>query len=190
MAWTLDPHHTTVGFSAKHLGLSTVRGKFRELTADIELDDEASPTSAKGRVVVKAASLDTGDEQRDGHLRSADFFDVENHPEIVFEAKSVTHKGDDEYDVVGDLTIKGITKEVALLYEHSGIATDPYGNVKVGGNLTGTITRADWDLKWNVPLGSGGLLVSETIKIEVEGQLAKSKDAVEEAAAAETQTTA
>src|SRR5207244_7741964 len=104
MGWTFDPHHTIVGFSAKHLGITTVRGIFKEFTADVQLDDDGNPTTAAGRVVVKAASLDTANEQRDGHLRSADFFDVENYPDIVFVAKSVTRKSDDEYDVMGELT--------------------------------------------------------------------------------------
>ena len=180
MTWTLDPSHTVVGFSAKHLGLTTVHGSFADVSADIELDDEANPTTAKGRVVVKTASLTTGHEQRDGHLRSPDFFDTEQYPEITFEATSVSHKGGDEYDVVGNLTVKDITKEISLHYEHGGVVTDPYGNVKVGGSLTATVNRMDWGLKWNVPLGGGGLLVGEKVKIEVEGQLAKVK---EEAAA-------
>ena len=185
MGWTFDPHHTIVGFSAKHLGITTVRGIFKEFNADVQLDDGGNPTTAAGRVVDKAASLDTANEQRDGHLRSADFFDVENYPDIVFVAKSVTHKSDDEYDVLGELTIKDVTKEIALVYEHGGVVTDPYGNVKVGGSLTGTVNRADFGLEWNVPLGGGGLLVSEKIKIEVDGQLAQTKQAADESASAE-----
>lgn len=178
MPWTLDTAHTTVGFSAKHLGLSTVRGHFTRFAGEVELDDSADPTTGKGRVEIDAASIDTGNEQRDTHLRSADFFDVENHPKIVFESRSVRPAGADTFEIEGDLTIKGITKPVTVQYEHGGTMTDPYGNLKVGGSMTATISRGDWDLKWNVPLGGGGVLVGEKIKIEVDGQLAKTAEAV------------
>lgn len=184
MSWTLDPHHTTVGFSAKHLGVATVRGRFNKVEAEVDLDNPEDPTSAGGTVTVDAASIDTGNEQRDGHLRAADFLDVEKYPTITFTLKSVERSGDD-FKVVGDLTIKDVTKEVALDYEHNGSAVDPYGNNKVGGTLTGTIDRTQWDLKWNVPLGGGGLLVSEKIKLEIDGELAEDKQAVAQAAQAE-----
>jgi polyisoprenoid-binding protein YceI len=188
MPWTIDPAHTDVSFSAKHLGVATVRGRFTRLTGELDFDDTANPTTARGRVEIDASSIDTGNEQRDTHLRSADFLEAEKYPAIVFQVKSVTPKGGDEYTVVGDLTIKDVTKEVALQYEHGGVVTDPYGNTKVGGSLTGTINRTDWGLKWNVPLGGGGLLVSEKIKIEVDGELAQSQAAVEQEAAAEART--
>ena len=124
MAWTIDTAHTTVGFMARHMGLSKVRGQF---------------TSFRGC--------------------------VENHPTMVFESRSVIRDGDD-YKLVGDLTIKGITREVELKYEHGGEATDPYGNWKVGGTLTGTIKRSDWDLTWNALLDTGGVLVRDRIQVE------------------------
>ena len=185
MGWTLDPHHTSVSFSAKHLGVATVRGKFNTVTADVELDDPNDPTTARGRIVIDAASIDTGNEQRDAHLRSADFLDVEHFPTITFELKSVKPKGDGTYLVTGDLTIHGETHEVTLDYEHAGVVTDPYGNTKVGGTLTGTINRSDWGLRWNVPLGGGGMLVSDKVKLEIDGELALEKEAVAAGAAAE-----
>jgi polyisoprenoid-binding protein YceI len=190
MTWSLDPHHTSVSFSAKHLGVATVRGRFDEATADLDLDDPNDPTTGTGTVTVKAASITTGSEQRDGHLKSGDFLDVEKYPEIVYKVKKVIKKGD-QYEVVGDLTIRGVTKEITLDYEHSGVVVDPMGNTKVGGTLTGTLSRSDWGLTWNVPLGGGGLLVGEKVKIEIDGELGQDKPAeaapaAEEARAAAT----
>jgi polyisoprenoid-binding protein YceI len=189
MGWSLDPHHTHVGFSAKHLGVATVRGRFGKVDAELELDDPEDPTTGRGTVTIDAASIDTGNEQRDAHLRSADFLDVEKYPTITFTVKRVERAGDD-YRVVGDLVIKGVSKEVTLDYEHSGVVVDPFGNTKVGGTLTGTINRSDWGLKWNVPLGQGGWLVSEKVKIEIDGELAQEKDEAAESAQAEAATTA
>lgn len=180
MAWTLDTAHTTVGFSAKHLGVATVRGRFTRFDGTIELDDPNDPTTAKGRIEIDAASIDTGNEQRDAHLRGPDFFDAERYPTIVFESRGVTRSTDGDYQVVGDLTIKDVTREVRLDYEHAGAVTDPYGHTKVGGSLTGTLNRTDWGLTWNVPLGGGGLLVSEKIRVEVDGEIAQSEKAVED----------
>ncbi len=190
MSWTLDPHHTVVAFSAKHLGVATVRGQFAKvLDAKLELDDAEDPTTASGTVTVDSASITTGNEQRDGHLRSPDFLEVEKYPTIVFALKSVEQSGSD-YQVRGDLTIKDVTKEITLEYEHGGVVVDPYGNTKVGGTLTGTINRTDWGLRWNVPLGQGGLLVSEKVKLEIDGELGEDKAAVDESSQAEAATTA
>ena len=189
MGWTLDPHHTYVGFSAKHLGVATVRGHFTTVDAEVELDDPEDPTTGRGTVTVNAASITTDNDMRDGHLRSADFLDVEKFPTITFTVKRVERAGDD-YKVVGDLTIKNITNEITLDYEHSGVVVDPYGNTKVGGTLSGTIERSKWDLKWNVPLGGGGLLVSEKVKIEIDGELGQEKDEAAQSAEAEAATTA
>ena len=185
MTWSLDPHHTAVSFSAKHMGVATVRGRFDDVTADLELDDPNDPTTGSGTVTVKAASVNTGSEMRDNHLRSPDFFDAEKYPDIVFRLKSISKAGDDKYKVTGDLTIKGITQEITLDYEHSGTVVDPYGNTKVGGTLTGTVNRTDWGLVWNVPLGGGGLLVGEKVKLEIDGELAQDKPAADAEAAPE-----
>jgi polyisoprenoid-binding protein YceI len=189
MGWTLDPHHTYVGFSAKHLGVATVRGHFATVDAEVELDDPEDPTTGRGTVTVNAASMTTDNEMRDGHLRGPDFLDVEKYPTITFTVKRVERAGDD-FRVVGDLTIKNISNEITLDYEHSGVVVDPYGNTKVGGTLSGTIERSKWDLKWNVPLGGGGLLVSEKVKIEIDGELGQEKAEAAESAQAEAATTA
>jgi polyisoprenoid-binding protein YceI len=185
MTWSLDPHHTAVSFSAKHMGVATVRGRFDDVTADLELDDPNDPTTGSGTVTVKTASVNTGSEMRDNHLRSPDFFDAEKYPDIVFRLKSISKSGDDQYKVTGDLTIKGSTKEITLDYEHSGTVVDPMGNTKVGGTLTSTVNRTDWGLVWNVPLGGGGLLVGEKVKLEIDGELAQDKPAADAEAAAE-----
>jgi polyisoprenoid-binding protein YceI len=187
MTWELDPHHTAVSFSAKHLGVATVRGHFGTITGEVDLDDPNDPTTASGTITIDAASINTGHEQRDGHLRSPDFLDVANYPAIRFTVNKVERDGD-QYKVDGDLTIKDVTKPVSLNYEHSGIATDPYGNEKVGGTLTGVINRTDWGLRWNVPLGNGGVLVSEKVKLEIDGEIAKTKEATQESAQAEAAT--
>jgi polyisoprenoid-binding protein YceI len=175
MAWTLDPHHTSVSFSAKHLGVSTVRGHFNKVEAEVDLDDPNDPTTGRGKIVVDAASIDT------------DFLDVVKYPTGTFEVRFIKPAGGHINTVTGDLTIHGITKEVALDYEHGGTVTDPYGNPRVGGTLTGSINRSDWGLKWNVPLGNGGLLVSEKVRLEIDGELTQVKEAVAVGAQAEAQ---
>jgi polyisoprenoid-binding protein YceI len=180
MGWTIDPAHTTVGFKVKHLGLSTVRGRFTRFEGDIELSDPKDLTTAHGTVRVDLSSIDTGNEQRDAHLRSADFFNAAVTPEMVLVVRGITPKDGDRYNVDGDLTINGITKPVVFEYEHGGEATDPYGNVKLGGTLRGDIDRREWGITWNVPLSAGGFLVGERVGIEVEGQIAQGQEAVEQ----------
>src|SRR5688572_10670457 len=155
MAWTIDTAHSRVGFNARHMGLAKVRGQFDTFEGEIE-GDPSDIENATARFEVDLASGDTGNDDRDAHLRSADFFDVEKHPRMTFVSTSVTGTGDGTYVVRGDLTIKGIAKEVELQYEHGGEGQDPYGNRKVGGTLSGTIKRSDWGLTWNVALETGG----------------------------------
>lgn len=169
MRWTLDDAHTTIGFSARHMGLSTVRGRFTKFEGRIEGDPQ-DIRGLRGRVEVDMASADTGQEQRDEHLRTSDFFDVAAHPKMIFESTRITPRGDGRYKVHGDLTIRGVTHPVELDYEHAGEGTDPYGNRKIGGTLTGQIKRSDWGLKWNVALETGGWLVSDKIKLEIDFQ--------------------
>jgi polyisoprenoid-binding protein YceI len=189
MAWTIDTAHTTVSFSARHMGLAKVRGGFDRFDGTIEGDPQ-DIGSVKGRFEVDLASVTTGNADRDAHLRSADFFDVENHPKMVFESKAIAANGDGTYKVTGDLTVRGFTKPVELEYEHGGEGVDPYGNRKVGGTLSGTIKRSDWGLTWNVALETGGWLVSDKIQIEIDLQVAESKEAVEQEAREEAGTTA
>lgn len=188
MTWTIDTAHSSVSFKARHLGLSKVRGQFTSFRGEIE-GDPTDITTAKARVEVDLASVDSGSPDRDAHLKSPDFFDVENHPTMIFESTSVVRDGDD-YKVVGDLTVRGISREVELAYEHGGEATDPYGNRKIGGTLTGTIKRSDWDLTWNVSLDTGGWLVSDNVTIEIDLQVAESQEAVEQEEDAESKVSA
>ena len=187
MAWNIDPAHSSVGFSARHLGLSKVRGLFTRFAGEVE-GDPSDLTTASGRFEVEMDSVDTGSPDRDAHLKSADFFDVEKYPKMTFVSRSITKNGDD-YKVTGDLTIKDVTREVTLDLEPGGETIDPYGNRKVGGTLTGSINRTEWGLTWNVPLDSGGWLVSEKIGLEIDLQVAESKEAIEDEVAAEKQLT-
>jgi polyisoprenoid-binding protein YceI len=185
MAWNIDTAHTSVGFVARHMGLSKVRGQFSSFRGEVD-GDPNDITSARGWFEVDMASIDSGNADRDAHLKSADFFDVEKYPTMKFVSKRIERNGDD-YKVIGDLTIKDVTKEVELDYEHGGDRQDPFGNRKIGGSLTGTVKRSEWGLTWNVPLDSGGWLVSDNVKLEVDVQLAESKDVVVEEAKAEAE---
>lgn len=184
MAWTIDTAHTSVGFVARHMGLSKVRGQFTSFRGEIE-GDPKDITTAEGRFEVDMASVETGSADRDTHLKSADFFDVEKFPTMTFVSKSIERVGD-AYKVVGDLTIKGQTRAVDLRYEHGGDVQDPFGNRKIGGSLTGTIKRSEWGLTWNVPLDTGGWLVSDNVKLEIDLQIAESQAVVEDEAGAES----
>jgi polyisoprenoid-binding protein YceI len=183
MAWTIDAAHSSVTFVARHMGLSKVRGQFTRFRGEID-GDPADITTAKARFEVDMASVDTGSADRDAHLKSPDFFDVERYPTMTFVSRSIERTGDD-YKVIGDLTIKGQARPVELRYEHGGDVQDPFGNRKIGGSLSGTIKRSDWGLTWNVPLESGGWLVSDKVKIEIDLQVAETKEVVEQEANAE-----
>ena len=188
MGWTIDTGHTSVGFVARHMGLSKVRGQFTSFRGEIE-GDPADITTAKARLEVDLASVDTGNADRDAHLKSADFFDVEKHPTMTFVSRSITKNGED-YTVEGDLTIKDITKPVTLTYEHGGDLQDPFGNRKEGATQSGTNKRTDWGLTSNVPLDSGGWLVSEKVRLEIDLQVAESTEAAEQESRAEAQLSA
>jgi polyisoprenoid-binding protein YceI len=164
--WTIDPTHTEVGFVARHLMVSKVRGSFTDVSGTVEVAEDVSASVAN--VVIKTASVSTGTADRDGHLRSADFFDVETFPEMTF-----VSTGFDGETLTGDLTIKDVTKPVTLDVEFNGVATDPWGNEKAGFEATADINRTDWNLNWNAALEKGGVLVSEKIKLVLDVQLAK-----------------
>ncbi|SES49244.1 Polyisoprenoid-binding protein YceI [Pedococcus cremeus] len=164
--WTVDASHTEVGFTARHLMVTKVRGKFTDVEGTVTV---AEPFSASHvQASVKLASVDTGSADRDAHLKSADFFDVENNPEMTFVSTEVS-----EDTLKGDLTIKGVTRPVEFDLEFGGVATDPWGNTKAGFEAETEINRKDWGLEWNVALEGGGVLVSEKIKIKLEVQLLK-----------------
>ena len=158
--WSVDPAHSKVGFAVKHMGIATVRGVFRDFAGTLEIGDEV-----KASGTVQAASVDTNEPQRDEHLRSADFFDVENHPELRFRSNSVEQLDDDSYRIVGDLTIRGVTREVDFHAVTQGVEQDPWGDTRVGLAVTGEINREDFGLTWNQALESGGLLVGKKVKI-------------------------
>jgi len=164
--WVIDPTHSEVGFVARHLMVTKVRGSFADVTGTVQVADEVAQSVAD--VTIQTASVTTGTADRDGHLRSADFFDVENFPQITF--VSTSFDGD---TLAGDLTIKGITKPVTLDVEFNGVATDPWGNDKAAFEATGELNRTDWGLTWNANLEKGGVLVSEKIKHVIDVQLAK-----------------
>jgi polyisoprenoid-binding protein YceI len=162
--YTLDPTHSRLGFSTRHAMVTTVRGQFKEFTGEAVVDT-ANPSASKVLVNIKAESIDTGVADRDAHLRSADFFDVENHPEITFTSTDVSRDGDD-WTIVGDLTIKGISKPVSIDFEATGSARDPFGNLRIGFEGQAAISRKDWGLTYNAALETGGLLVSDKIKLD------------------------
>lgn len=164
--WVLDPHHSEVQFKVKHLMITNVTGQFKVLNATIEsADDQFS--DAKISFSADAASIDTGSEARDNHLRGADFFNAEAFPTLTFEA---THYNQAAGKVEGQLTIRGESKPVSLEVEFLGTHKDPFGNVKAGFSLNGKINRTDWGLNWNASLEAGGVLVSEEVRISAEVQ--------------------
>ena len=169
-AWVLDPAHSELSFRVKHLMITNVTGKFQKFNASVEGADFAkSPIS----VTIDAASVDTNDANRDGHLRGADFFDVENFPEMKFESTSFRKLNDTDYELKGMLEIKGVTKEVKLDVEFGGTMKDPWGNEKAGFTVSGKINRKDWGLNWNSALETGGVLVSDEVKISADVQLVR-----------------
>ncbi len=173
--WSLDPAHTTVGFSAKHMMFTTVRGKFKDVKGTVVVDAD-SPDRSSVEVEIAAASIDTGVQQRDDHLRSADFLDVEKNPTITFRSKRVegaAKREGDRFKVFGDLTIHGTTREVVLDAEYEGEGKDPWGGTRAGFSASTKIDRRDWGLTWNAALETGGVLVSNELRIEIEAQAVK-----------------
>jgi len=165
--WVIDPAHTSAGFVARHLMVTKVRGKFTDVAGAITIAER--PEDSTVELTLGAASIATGSDQRDAHLRSADFLDVENHKELAFRSTSVKLRGL-EGTLEGKLTIRGVTKPVSLVFEYLGAFTDPWGNAKIGFSAKGILVREDWDLNWNVPLEGGGVLVSKTVDLDLEVQ--------------------
>jgi polyisoprenoid-binding protein YceI len=170
--WTIDPSHSKIGFKVKHLMIANVTGTFREFEGQVTTTGDDFST-AEISFSMNSASVDTEIADRDAHLKSADFFDVENHPKITFAGSGLKDLGDDMYDLTGDLTIKGVSHPVTLSVEYGGIMADPWGNVKAGFSITGKIKRKDWGLNWNAALEAGGVLVGEEVKINCDIELAK-----------------
>jgi polyisoprenoid-binding protein YceI len=170
--WALDPTHSEMQFKVKHLMISTVTGNFHAFSANVETDGDDFST-ANISFSADIDSISTGDAQRDGHLKSPDFFDAAQFSTITFASTSLKLQGGDMYKLTGNLTMHGITKEVELDAELGGIAKDPWGNTKVGFTLSGKINRKDFGLNWNVALEAGGILVGEDVKLHAEVQFVK-----------------
>jgi polyisoprenoid-binding protein YceI len=166
--WAIDPSHSSVDFVAKHLMVTKVRGTFGELEGTVVIGD--TPEESSAEAVIKTASITTGDEKRDGHLRSPDFLDVENHPEMTFKTTRVESDGDGEGTVTGDLTIKGVTRPVTLKASFEGLAQDPWGGERAAFSAVGEIDREAWGMTWNQALETGGVLVSKKVKLEIDVQ--------------------
>jgi polyisoprenoid-binding protein YceI len=169
--WVVDPAHSKVAFAVKHMGIATVRGEFTEFEGRLEIGEDLS--SAKAYGTVKTASVDTNEPQRDGHLRSADFFDVETHPELSFESTRIEAIDGDTFRITGNLTLHGVTNEIVLTAEVHGTDVDPYGNEKVGLEITGQLSRGDYGMKFNQALGSGNMLVADKVKLNLDISAAK-----------------
>jgi polyisoprenoid-binding protein YceI len=164
--YTVDPAHSRVGFAVKHLGIATVRGTFDRFDGTLVVGDD--PATASFTATIDAASVDTAEEQRDAHLRSADFFDVERFPTVTFASTRVTPVDEETLKIVGDLTLHGITREVELEGVVQGVETDPWGNERVGFEITGQLRRGDFGMTFNQALGSGNMLVSDKVKLSLD----------------------
>jgi polyisoprenoid-binding protein YceI len=176
MAWKIDTVHSHVSFSVKHLMVTTVRGKFNTYRGSVRLDPKDFTRSTfEGEIDV--ASIDTGNVDRDNHLRTNDFFDAANHPKITFKSSRIEPKGDGEYVVRGDLTIRGVTKPVALDVEFRGTSKSPYGQTLAGIGVTGSLNRKDFGVDFNAPLETGGVVVGEKVKLELDIEAIEVQDA-------------
>lgn len=170
--WTVDPSHSEITFKVKHLMIANVKGEFQKFNASIEAVG-TDFSNAKVRATIGAEGISTNDANRDKHLRSADFFDAGSHPHLEFVGTAMEHVGDNDYKLTGDLTIKGITKPVTLDVEFGGKNTDPWGNEKLAFSLNGKIDRKEWGLNWNSALETGGVLVSDEVRIGADVQFTK-----------------
>ncbi len=165
--YTLDPAHSRIGFVARHAMIAKVRGAFNEVSGSATIDG-ANPSASSLEVTIQAASVDTRDANRDGHLRSGDFFDAETYPTITFKATGFAITDDETVEVTGDLTIKGVTRPVTVPFTFGGAAVDPFGNSRIGFEGDVVVNRKDWDLTWNAALETGGVLVSDKVTLEFE----------------------
>jgi polyisoprenoid-binding protein YceI len=165
--WVIDPAHSEALFSVRHMMIAKVRGHFAKISGTLELDSEDLRRSSVD-VTIDAASIDTREPQRDAHLRSADFLNAEEFPSLTFKSKTVTPLGDGRFTIVGDLTIRGVSREVTLDAREEGTGKDPWGNARVGFSATTRIDRRDWGLEWNQPLETGGVLVGHDVDISLE----------------------
>jgi polyisoprenoid-binding protein YceI len=168
--WTVDPAHSNVEFAVKHMGIATVRGNFGKFEGKLVIGDGEAHASG----TVDVASVNTNEEQRDAHLRSPDFFDAETHEKITFESTSIEHVDDETFKVHGNLTIHGVTNPITLHAEVQGSDVDPWGNTRVGLEVTGQLSRGDYEMKFNQALGSGNLMVADKVKLSLDISAVKS----------------
>jgi polyisoprenoid-binding protein YceI len=172
--WNLDPSHSEVTFKVKHMMITNVSGRFTEISGTA-VTEEDEFTKADVNFTAKATSINTNSEQRDNHLRSAEFFDVEKYPEVTFKGTKFTKVDDQTYKLQGDLTMHGVTKNITLDVEYGGIQKDPYGQTKAGFTLSGKLNRKDFGLTWNAALETGGVMVSEEVRVQGEIQMIKAQ---------------
>ncbi len=183
MSWTIDSAHSEINFAVRHMMISNVRGQFRKFSGTIEFD-EHQPANTTVDVKIDVASINTKEEKRDGHLKSADFFEAEKYPFITFKSKRVDVKDETHAVLIGDLTIREVTKEVSLDLEFNGLAKSPYGTTSAGFTAKSIIKRKNWGLNWNVALETGGWLVGDEIHLSLELEIMKQTEPVLQAAAA------
>jgi len=164
--WAVDAAHSKFGFAVKHMGIATVRGEFTAFEGSLELGDDISAAKVTGKVDV--ASVDTSEEKRDGHLRSPDFFDAEAHPEMTFASTRIEAVDDETFRITGDLTLHGVTKEIVLHADVQGTDVDPWGNDRVGLEISGQLSRGDFGMEFNQALGSGNMLVADKVKLALD----------------------
>jgi polyisoprenoid-binding protein YceI len=172
--WDIDLVHSSVGFSVRHMVVAKVHGQFTKWGGNLELDPE-DLTASKVDITIDAASIDTRDEKRDGHLRSGDFLEVEKQPNITFKSKLIEKKGSDAYRMMGSLSIRGVTRDVVLDVEFGGRAKDPWGGERMGFTAKTKIDRKDFGAKWNAALEAGGFVVGDTVDINIEIEAVKKK---------------
>lgn len=168
--WNVDASHSSIGFVARHLMVSKVRGRFATFTGTVTVADD--PLASKVEATAEIGSVTTGDDTRDGHLKSADFFDAENFPRMTLVSKGIEKDGSD-YVLHTDLTIKGVTKSVDFELEFDGVSGDPWGGTRAGFSAEAEVNRKDWGLEWNVALETGGVLVGEKVKIQLDIQVVR-----------------
>jgi len=183
MSWVIDPSHSEINFTVRHMMISNVRGRFEKFTGTVDFNEEA-PTKSSVDVQIEAASINTKDEKRDGHLRSPDFFNAEATPYLIFKSKRIEQIDDHHGRIIGDLTIRNITHPVVLVTEYSGQMKSPWGSTSAGFSASAKINRKDWGLTWNVSLETGGWLVGDEITINIELEIIKQAVAEAEAGAA------
>ncbi len=179
MKWTLDPSHSEINFTVRHMMISNVRGRFEKFDVDLALDPD-NPTVSQVVATIDANSINTRDEKRDAHLRSPDFLNADAFPTLVFKGRQVERVGSHNARITGDLTIRDITRPVVLDAEYNGMSKSPWGTTSAGFSASAKINRKDWDLTWNVALESGGILVGEEIKIAIDVELVQVPEPVVE----------